>query len=567
MSAMCQHTGERLGCHVLVLGALFVLQGCAHPQTSKSAEGPSPAGLAATVTASQADLTLSPISLKEAQDTFARAPSLTAAALWGTGEAPPYTPFRMVSGLEDHPALGLVYSQARWLSIQRLGGESASLETADYARKALGLVRMRWELASTDKAKERLGREVRFWALRVECHGWQLAWDMYRAAGQVDATKGRAWAATQEALLREPDIAVQSLAPPTPSYHPLVEALRSYEANAAKGEMGVDDEWSGLVPGIQDYRVSSLRERLKREGLKVPATGNDSRWGESITAGLRAFQKRHSLVESGRVDAETLAAMRVPLARRVKQLRSILEHMRSAPYYRLPSRIVVNIPGFSLEHFEAGRMAARYRVVVGAIKRAKDGGIARGGRINATPIMSGAIDRIVLNPSWHVPVRIKEQELDVLASRNPGFYDTYRLWVDESGRERAVQPPGPHSALGKVKLGFPNNQGIFLHDTPYKDLFRESVRAYSHGCIRVEDATSLAKSILDRDPGTLSGEKADALLETYFETPIGLSQTLPVFIEYVTAGIDEAGVFRFYPDVYELGDVRAAPMLSGHPAD
>jgi hypothetical protein len=563
MSTLFQHAGERPWRQVMVLGALFVFQGCAHPLMGDKRAGHSPAGVEAKKGHAVPSLELEPMTLKEVQDAIAAASSLSAEALYGVGRAPATLRFRMVGGLQDHPALPLVFAQARWLALQGRGGLTGSLPSAEHALKALGLVRTRWEMASTDKAKERLGREVRFWAIRVECHAWQLALDLFQAAGHNDATKGSAWRETQESLLRDPETVVQSLAPPTPSYHALAEALRTYEKNEAKGEMQVNEEWASLTPGVQDYRVSSLRERLKREGFKVPATGNDSRWGESITYGLRAFQKRHSLPDSGRVDAATLAAMRVPLARRVAQLRTILRHTRSAPYYREPSRIVVNIPGFSLEHFEDGRLVARYRVVVGSIARLQNGAIARGGRVNTTPVMSGAIDTVVLNPSWHVPLRIKEQELDVLASRNPGFYDTYRLYVDDEGRERAVQPPGPHSALGRVKLGFPNNQGIFLHDTPHKDLFREKVRAYSHGCIRVEGATELAKSILDRDPATLSGARAAALLETYFETPISLSQPIPVFIEYVTAGVDEAGVFRFYPDLYELGDVRAAPIVSG----
>jgi len=231
--------------------------------------------------------------------------------------------------------------------------------------------------------------------------------------------------------------------------------------------------------------------------------------------------------------------------------------MKNAPYYRVPTRIVVNIPAFTLQHFEGGRLVATHRVVVGAIGRDKSGKVKRGGRINTTPFLAGAITAIVLNPSWHVPQRIKE-ELDVLAARDPSIYDTFRLYVDADGRERAVQPPSPYSALGKVKLAFPNSQAIFLHDTPRTELFKERVRAFSHGCIRVENAVGLAKSLLDRDRGTLGSSKADALLRSNFETPVTLTTSVPVFIEYVTAGIGSGGAFRFFPDIYDTGPVSPA---------
>jgi murein L,D-transpeptidase YcbB/YkuD len=252
-----------------------------------------------------------------------------------------------------------------------------------------------------------------------------------------------------------------------------------------------------------------------------------------------------------------MAALSVSLEARVEQLRAILEHLRGTPYYRSRSRIVVNVPGFYLEYFRDGRLVSRHRTIVGAIRVGRDGRVLAGGRINATPLLSGSLTSLVLNPSWHVPHRIKD-ELDRLAAKNPDFYDAYRLYVDNEGNQRVVQPPGPDSALGRVKMAFPNNLGIFLHDTPHKDLFSRSVRAYSHGCVRVENATDLARKILDDDPHTMSAQQATQLLRTYFETPVKLTRPIEVHIEYVTAGTNEAGEFRFFPDLYQLGPARRA---------
>ena len=189
--------------------------------------------------------------------------------------------------------------------------------------------------------------------------------------------------------------------------------------------------------------------------------------------------------------------------------------------------------------------------------------MATSNQLNLTPLLQGRINKLVLNPSWHVPPRIKERELDVLARQDPAIYDTFRLYVDESGRERAVQRPGPHSALGQVKLAFPNDHAIFLHDTPRKDLFAQTDRAISHGCIRVENAIGLAKSLLAREPEALAPSQVDELLRANYETPISLTHGIHVTIEYRTAGTSMDGAFRFFPDVYGWGHARA-PEATKH---
>jgi len=464
---------------------------------------------------------------------------------------------RLAKRTGEHDAVGLVFRHCRRLEGEGVPAARFALAEADAARESYAFTLTKLGLATSRNARSRLGTELRGHAARLELHAWRLVGQIYETLSASDRARLGRFSDLQRIVITDPKLLLASLAPPAPGYHVLLSALKAYESRLSERGEVFEPGWLSLSPGDDGPLVLSLRYRLKLEDIPVIPTGSEGRWGEGLSAGLRLYQKRYSLAETGRVDDGTLAALRVPLKERAVQIRSVLRHMEAVPYYREPTRIIVNVPAFTLQHFEGGRVVSRHRVVVGAIARDKSGLIKREGRINATPLLSGKINSIVLNPSWHVPPRIK-QELDALALRNPAIFDTFRLYTDDEGRERAVQPPSPYSALGKVKLGFPNSQAIFLHDTPRTELFREKNRAFSHGCVRVENAVSLAKSLLDRDPNTLGATKASGLLRTNFETPIRLTHGVPVYIEYVTVGVGPDGGLRFFPDVYGLGHVEAA---------
>ncbi len=466
-------------------------------------------------------------------------------------------PFRLLGPKVEHAAVGVIHRHCERLVQEGVPQSHFALVDVSAARADYAFIQTKLELASSLEARKRLYRQLRARGVALELHAWRLAGQVFSLATPADRERLGGWDSFKRAILQEPEEALASLLPPVPGYHALLALLRLYDANSAIRSRLFEPEWASLVPGDKGVLVVQLRTRLKLEGLRAKATGKESHWGEGLSVALRKYQARFSLQQTGRVDGETQEVMSVSFRERAQQIREVLRHMETAPYYRTPTRVVVNIPAFTLQHFEGGRLVANHRVVVGAISKDKQGKIDRAGRINETPRLAGKITAIVLNPSWHVPPRIK-RELDGLAARNPSIYDTFRIYTDDEGRERAVQPPSPYSALGKVKLAFPNSQAIFLHDTPRTELFQERVRAFSHGCVRVENAVSLAKSLLDRDPNTLGAAKADALLRSNFETPIKLTHAVPVFIEYVTIDVAPNGAVRFYPDVYGIGAVAPA---------
>ncbi len=258
----------------------------------------------------------------------------------------------------------------------------------------------------------------------------------------------------------------------------------------------------------------------------------------------------------------TLRALSLSVADRADQLAAALTHRRESRARRHAYRIEVNIPAFELRVFRERELVARHKVVVGSARRAWDAARRRSGALNQTPVLDSRIKSLVLNPSWRIPRRIKEQELDRRAEQNPAFYDRYRLYTDSRGIEWAIQPPGPGNALGRVKFIFPGGDGVYLHDTPKKKDFGKSYRALSHGCVRVDDALGLAESILSYDGNRTTWDRARRVLRTRRETPVRLNSPVPITIEYVTVTADANGDVRFHNDVYGWG---ATVTADAHP--
>lgn len=237
--------------------------------------------------------------------------------------------------------------------------------------------------------------------------------------------------------------------------------------------------------------------------------------------------------EAKRIEAEIIANM---------------ERWRWMPRDMGAARVEVNIPQFELALLRDGKPAHRTRVVVGKTS-------------TPTPMFSDLMRFVVVNPSWSVPPSIIHKEmapknggdLSYLAAK--GFQVSYR-----NGRVSVRQPPGERNALGRVKFVFPNDFAVYLHDTPSRSLFANVRRAYSHGCVRVDQPFKLAEAVLN-----IAGEWPEPRLRRMVgpaERRIDLSDPLPVHIEYFTAAVDENGDFKTYDDIYGYSaKVRAALAL------
>jgi L,D-transpeptidase YcbB len=377
------------------------------------------------------------------------------------------------------------------------------------------------------------------------------------------------------------------LAPDREDYRRLRDALARYRAFATAGG------WRALPPGPVLGRgdlgagVLALRRRLSAEG---DSTGRSPEFDAALARTLRAYQARYGLRESGTLDAATRAALDVSAAERVRQIAMNLERERWLPATLGEPCVVVNVPDFRLEVRDSGRVALRSRVVVGEPR-------------NPTPTFSAKLSTIVLNPTWRLPRRILVDETLPGAMRDTSWFSRHHMRVlytraakpievsprgvnwraaeEDTFAYLVIQGPGPDNPLGRIKLMCPNPYDVYLHDTPAKGYFSAAVRAYSHGCVRVQEARGLAEWLLARD--TLVAERAhlwrgrprprdvrdslDTVLDSLATRWVALRERVPVHFLYRTAWVDSAGSVQFRDDLYGLDRRFRAALRDGRTAD
>ena len=256
---------------------------------------------------------------------------------------------------------------------------------------------------------------------------------------------------------------------------------------------------------------------------------------DSLQNAVKNFQRRMGLSESGKVNLQTLTEINKPVEVRIKQMMVNMERLRWVPVEMEKNYLLINIPEFKLHIFENEKPIWNTNVVVGK-------------EMKRTSIFKGNMSQIILNPYWGIPTSIVKHEILSHIERNPDYLANNNIEVID-GNYR--QKPGKNNALGKMKFMFPNNYHIYLHDTPSKGLFGETKRAFSHGCIRVENPKKLANYLL-RDNDNWNPEKVDKILLTDVQTGIRINPTVPVYIAYFTAWVDINGQLNFRNDLYNL---------------
>jgi len=353
---------------------------------------------------------------------------------------------------------------------------------------------------------------------------------------------------------------LDALPPDHPVYRRLRRALARYRALQAQGGWPTVAAGPTLRPGEDDPRVATLRRRLQLVGdLALSTTSQQSLFDEGLAYAVRRFQVRHGLQVDGLVGRETLAALNIPVEERIEQIVLTMERWRWLPQQLGRRHIIVNIPAYELIVYEDGVAQIAMPVIIGTRKR-------------PTPVTAGLLHTVVFNPYWTVPRKIAVSDLLPKQQRNPDYLLAHhiRVFADWSG-DREIEPheidwqalhrdnfpymlrqdPGPQNALGKVKFLFSNRFSVYLHDTPDDYLFAESVRAYSSGCIRVEEPRRLAEYLLQKEQGwNWSEGMVEAVIRTRETQEVPLSAPLPVYLLYLTvwAGEDEAVHFR--RDIY-----------------
>jgi murein L,D-transpeptidase YcbB/YkuD len=391
-------------------------------------------------------------------------------------------------------------------------------------------------------------------------------WGFSRSLGRTDPVDALEALLASEHLAR----AVDGYAPQLPVYDYLRRALAQLRATEAAGGWGSVPAGATLKPGMQDSRVPALRARLTASGdLPVLAGAEPELFDQALEAAVRDFQARHELQADGAVGRRTLQALNVAAAQRIEQVRVNLERLRWVAQELTGDYLLVDIAGFSARLYLDAQIAWSSRAVVGSLYR-------------ETPDFRATLRSIVLNPAWIVPPTILREDVLPRIIRDPHYLEANQMHaLDAAGhaidtstiaweryRSEAfpyhiVQEPGPANPLGTLKFDMPNRYGVYLHDTPAKELFERTPRAFSSGCIRLDQPLALAILLLD-DAEQWNEQALRAAIATGETRVLPAKRRVPVIALYLTAEADSEGVLYFRPDLYgrdaKVSAAMAAPF-------
>ena len=340
----------------------------------------------------------------------------------------------------------------------------------------------------------------------------------------------------------------------SPPQERLQDALARFELIAETGGWSPIPSGPTIEPGSADPRIASVAKRLTISGDLGSVARNFEVYDETLQSAVLRFQARHGLEQDALIGKRTLAALNVPVERRIRQIRLNMERTRQVFAEDREDFLLVNIPAFTVTLFRDSEAQVMTRVIVGE-------------QDMQTPLFEAPLKFVVLNPTWTVPRKIASEELLPKIQEDVGFLsrNAYDV-VDRDGNTldpadiewaslhrnnfpyTLVQRPGPRNELGRIKFLFPNEYGVCMHDTPKKFLFTRDSRAFSHGCVRMQDPVDFAAHLLG--PEGWTQERIAAQLETNETHTIALAEPLPVVLVYLTAEVDNDGTVYFYRDIY-----------------
>jgi len=353
--------------------------------------------------------------------------------------------------------------------------------------------------------------------------------------------------------------AVMKLRPQEASYDRLRQALAVYRSFLLRGDWPRVSGGRLLRRGSVSDRIAQLKRRLAASGdIADDMTNRTKVFDTDLEEAVMSFQKRHGLNADGIVGSETLNALNVPLKNRIRQIELNMERLRWILGNVEQRSIVVNIANFELYVEENGKSVLSMKVVVG--KPYLD-----------TPVFTAKMTYLIINPSWNVPDSIARKEILKEIRKNPDYLlkENIQVLKGWGSREEEIDPreidwsrvtpenlpyrfrqePGPLNPLGRLKFMLPNKFDVYLHDTPAKGLFAANVRAFSHGCTRIEKPIELAEYVLRDDPDW-SRERLLAAIDEGKEQEVNIPHPLNVHFLYLTAWVDERGTLQFRNDIY-----------------
>ena len=402
---------------------------------------------------------------------------------------------------------------------------------------------------------------------RLDPHVFEPGWSLPRRELDLPA---RLFLALE---LGEVGASLEALAPPDAGYQRLREGLQAWRDVAAKNAWPVLDGGPALHPGDRGPRIAQLRALLEAQGqisLQVDAAERDL-FDADMAAAILRIQRSAHLEDDGIVGAAMQAWLSVRPDYRVAQIAANLERRRWRPALDEPRSLRVNIPDFQLDILEHGEVVDQHRLIVGRTSR-------------PTPVFSAWLAYFIINPWWETPYSLAVRDELPAFRRDPDMVE--RLGFQVLDRDdnivdpatidwnevpsnpfpyRLRQAPGPHNALGEIKFIFPNPHNTYLHDTPVRQLFAESRRAFSSGCMRVDQPIDLAHWVAEGLTGW-GPERIDEVAAGDTETRVDLVDRIPVHTAYWTVIPSQTSYIRFVADLYEKDNEIIDGLSGGIPS-
>jgi murein L,D-transpeptidase YcbB/YkuD len=345
-------------------------------------------------------------------------------------------------------------------------------------------------------------------------------------------------------------------------------ALQQYQAIESRGGWPSVPGQETLSIGSRGRVVGVLRQRLLAEGDLVTNIGAPEIFDSYVEGAVRRFQARHGLIVTGAVTAPTYQALNVPCALRRQELETNIVRLRSLAADPGPRYVMVNIPGAQVEAVENGVVELRHTAVVGRPDR-------------PSPELKVKALAVNFNPFWTVPASIVRKDLIPRMQQHPNYlaknhiriYDPHgnelqadqiNWYSDDATHYMFRADPGAVNPLGVVRINIANKDGVYMHDTPEKNLFGEDERFDSSGCVRVQNVRELVDWLL-QDNGGWDRNRIDQVIRSGQRLDVKLTRPVPVYWVYITAWANPDGVVQFRPDIYDKDGLGQIAALDGAP--
>lgn len=355
--------------------------------------------------------------------------------------------------------------------------------------------------------------------------------------------------------------AMLAVSPKYEGYNKLREQLNKYQKIWQNGGLKKTPNGNSLKIGDKGSRVKILNNRLIATGeLQESQTQNISIYSKETKKAILQFQQNNWLKVTGMVDKKTLDALNTPINELIKIISMNMDRMRYLPDNLGEHYIWVNIPDFSLNIIESGNVVSHMSIIVG-----KKG--------TKSCILDSQISYIEVNPYWNIPKTIAIKDILPKLRESPDYLQKKNIitYKNKVGSQNIVksesidwskitslnfdyifrQQPGEQNSLGKIKFVFANDCGIYLHDTPERNLFKNQRRDYSHGCIRISKPLELAGYLL-KNQTRYTLDDIESQMDSGKRKIVTLRMPEDIHVVYFTSWVDESGNLQFRPDIYKI---------------